>query len=171
LVVFAIQTAGCGAFRAMGLSKTSDLQRRKGIAGTADAPFVLNPLVPHTIVMSAKECRYFQVQIPSRWYWKVMLTAATRQMGRSAGLEAELLTQGEGWKPVVPYESQKTFLLNADSSQGVVAVANNGPDRVLVLKLCQEGASVKVILDSQVSAFGNALLVPPLKKTLDEAGH
>jgi len=121
--------------------------------------------------MASRECRYFQVQIQSHWYWKVMLTAATRGEGRSAGLEAELATQGEGWKPVVPYESHKNFLLNADSSQGVIALANDGPERTLVLKLCQEGAPVKVILDSQVSAFGNALLAPPLKKTLDEAGH
>jgi len=154
---------GCGVFRAMGIASTTDIGKRRGPGGTPEAPFELNPLRSKILVLAAHECRDFQVRLPKDWYWKVTLTASTRGDNSSASLSAELRDEGGGYAPVPPFEKTKSFRLSADSRQGVIALANQGPDRPLVLRLCQDGAPVKVVMESQVSAFGNALMAPPVK--------
>ncbi len=171
--------AGCGTFRKLGLISAPDIDQRRGVTGTEESPLPLNPLTKYKLVMAAGECRWFQVRVPKRWYWKVTLTAVCPDK-RSGRLEASLDISDGGWKPVVPYETRKVFDLAGwsemgvrvgDSRQGVVAAANIGPERPLVLKICQSGAPVQALLEFQVSAFGDVLLAPPLKKSLKHPGE
>jgi hypothetical protein len=152
----------------MGLAQKSDLERRTGSGGSPNRPETLSPFVTYRLVMAGNECRFFQMRVPSKWYWKLYVTAANEETGVEANLTASFETSDGGWQPLVPLETHKEFPVADASSQAALGVANAGDDRMLTLKLSQNGAPIKVILESQVSAYGHAILEPPLNKNLPE---
>jgi hypothetical protein len=154
--------------KGVGLVKKPEVERREGSGGPASLPEILNPFTTYRLVLAGDECRFFQMRVPSKWYWKLYVTAANEDKGMESKLTAAFETSEEGWKPLVPLETHKEFPVADASSQAALGVANDGDDRMLTLKLCQNGSPVIVTLESQVSAYGHALLQPPLNKTLPE---
>jgi len=158
---------GCAsAMKGVGLARKPDVERREGPGGPPGRPEILNPFTTYRMVLAGDECRFFQMRVPSKWYWKLYVTAANEDQGLESKLTAAFETSDEGWKPLVPLETHKEFSVSDASSQAALGVANDGDDRMLTLKLCQNGSPVIVTLESQVSVYGHALLQPPLNKTL-----
>jgi hypothetical protein len=152
--------------KGVGLVKKPDIERREGSGGSPSRPETLNPFSTYRLVLAGDECRFFQMRVPSKWYWKLYVTAANEDQGMESKLTATFQTSEDGWKPLVPLETHKEISVADSSSQAALGVANEGDDRMLTLRLCQNGTPVIVTLESQVSAYGHALLNPPLNKTL-----
>jgi hypothetical protein len=152
----------------VGLTRKPDLEMREGSGVPPGRPETLSPFVTYRLVMAGNECRFFQMRVPSKWYWKLYVTASDQEWGAEADLNASFDTSSDGWQPLVPLETHKEFSVSDASSQAALGAANAGDDRMLTLKLCQSGAPIKIILESQVSAYGHALLQPPLSKSLPD---
>lgn len=168
LAALALCLGGCAAMKTVGLASKTDSEMRSGAGGSAARPEVLNPFNAYRLVMADNECRFFQLRVPSHWCWKLFVTASNEDPGQEATLSASFDTSGGSWNPLVPLESYRDFTVTDASSQGALGVANGGADRVMTLRLCQKGAPVRVVLESRVSAYGEALLEPPLNKQLPE---
>lgn len=168
LLALVLSTGCVKTLRSVGLAPKPDLEWRKGPGGDVANPETLSPFKTYRLVMAGDECRFFKVRVPSQWYWKLVVTASAETEGLEAEVTAAFDLQGEGWEPLVPFENHKTFSVAQASSQAAIAVANTGVDRMLTLRLCQKGTPVKVVLSSQVSAFGEVLLAPPVFRERDE---
>lgn len=149
-----------GLDRDMGFVQVPDLQQRDGITGTEDNPTPLDPFKRYDLVMAANECRFFTMKVPSKWYWKVYLTAANREENRRGSLAAEIAPANPAWAPLPATSFGKNFdLAGREGLQAVLAVGNNQDDRLAYFKLCQDGAPLHITIQSEVSAT-HALLGP-----------
>ena len=161
--------SGCAsAMKDVGLARKTDPEMRSGPGGSPTKPQMLSPFENYRLVLAGNECRFFQIRVPAKWYWKLYVTASNEEYGQEATLNASFDTSEGGWKPLPPLETHKEFAVAESSSQGALGVANDGDDRMLTLRLCQTGAPIKVVMESQVSAYGKALLEPPLNKGLPD---
>lgn len=161
MLLFAVVLPSCsGIARDMGIEETSDLEQREGTTGgSMDNPQPLDPFKRYDIVLSANECRVYSLKIPSKWSWKVSLTVANRTDGRRGRLTADILPKEPSWGELAGCYSSKSFDLGREGSQVLLGIGNPGEDRVAFLKLCQDGAPLKVTMTSQISA-SKALLGP-----------
>ena len=144
----------------LGLKSPPDLEQRRGIGGTRNNPEILNPFKPVEIVMAADECRFFRVRVPRGWYLKYLVTGVNRRDGKSGYMKAEMIAEGQGWAELSPYPREKHFYLREGSNQAVVAIANQSVDRDILLKICQEGSPMGVILQPETSRIVEKFLVP-----------
>jgi hypothetical protein len=147
--------------RDMGLEEVADIDQRAGVTGTQARPAVLDPFKKYNLVMAANECRFFQMKVPSRWYWKIYLTVVNREENRSGRLVAEIAPSDPAWSSLPDSRFGKTFVLEREGVQAVLGVGNSGPTRVAYFKLCQEGPPLHIAIESQVSS--NAELLGPKK--------
>jgi hypothetical protein len=161
LSLFLLALSSCADIsKEVGSGSKSDVEVREGITGTEQNPAVLDPFTKYEMVMTGGECRYLVMKIPSRWYWKAFITAADRDETQKGHLEAEIAQGNPAWAPLPGTLFKKDFNLNrGEGDQAVLAAGNSGPDRLALLKLCQDGAPLIVTLQSEISATG-ALLAP-----------
>jgi hypothetical protein len=165
LSVVALGLSSCeGLARDIGMSQPTDLEQRTGLTGTQENPTPLDPFKRYELVMAAGECRYFTMQVPSKWYWKIYLTAANREDNRRGTLTAEILQANPPWSPLAATNFSKSFDLGREGLQAILAVGNRAPDRLAMFKLCQDGAPLHVTIQSEVSAT-NVLMGPTKKET------
>ncbi|HEY5039679.1 MAG TPA: hypothetical protein VIJ93_11455, partial [bacterium] len=115
------------------------------------------------IVMAANECRFFQMKVPERWYWKLTLTVVNREEHGQGRLVAEIIQPNLPWAPLPNTTFSKTFRLNREGVQAVLGVGNSGTDREALLRFCQEGSPLRITLQSQVSSTSQ-LMGPDKKK-------
>lgn len=144
----------------LGLVRLSDIQQREGLTGTQSAPAVLDPFKRYDLVLAADESRYFQMNLPQGWYWKLFVTAVNRSPNIPGQLNARLLPSTPDWEAVPLCLSQKQFNLKAESDQEVLGAANTGPTRPAILELVQTGAPIQVTLQSEVSPMNGELMRP-----------
>jgi len=135
----------------MGLDVPSDAEQRTGPAGTENEPVFLDPFQKYDFVMAANECRFFMMPVPEKWYWKIFLTADNRDAKRKGKLSAEMVPVNPTFAPLQDCVMSKNFQLAREGVQAVLGVGNNLPKRPAMLKLCQEGAPLHVVISSQVS--------------------
>lgn len=161
LGLFLLVLASCSDIsKELGSGQKSDGDLREGISGTQQNPGVLDPFAKYEMVMAGGECRFLVMKIPARWYWKAFITAADRDETQKGHLTAEIAQVNPPWAPLPGTLFKKDFNLNrGEGDQAVLSAGNAGPDRLALLKLCQDGASLKVTLQSEISATG-ALLGP-----------
>lgn len=160
LLLLAVTLGSCSSIaRDVGLEEGTDLEQRSGVGGTADNPFPLNPFKRYYLVMSGGECRFFTMEVPSAWFWKITLTAANREQDRRGSLRAEIAQSNPPWTPLPASSMSKNFDLAREGVGAVLAVGNTGPTRLALLRLCQDGAPIHVTLQSQIFSTG-ALLGP-----------
>jgi hypothetical protein len=143
----------------MGIDHPPDIQQRSGITGTIANPTPLNPFISYDLVMAANECRFFTMVVPSKWYWKVYLTVATRDDTRRGELTAAIQQTNPPWGVLPNIGIAKDFDLAREGLQAILGVGNPGEDRVALFQLCQEGAPVHITISSQISAT-RALMGP-----------
>jgi len=144
----------------MGLVQVPDLQQREGVTGNQDNPTPLDPFKRYDLVMAANECRFFTMKVPSKWYWKIYLTAANREESRRGSLAAEIAPANPPWIPLPATSFGKHFdLAGREGLQAILAVGNKEEDRLAFFKLCQDGAPLHITIQSEVSAT-HALLGP-----------
>jgi hypothetical protein len=155
--------------RDMGLEEIPDIQQRAGLTGTANQPAVLDPFKKYEIVMAANECRFFQMKVPERWYWKLTLTVVNREEHGQGRLVAEIIQPNLPWAPLPNTTFSKTFQLNREGVQAVLGVGNSGTDREAILRFCQEGSPLRITLQSQVSSTSQ--LMGPDKKKQESQGE
>jgi hypothetical protein len=136
----------------MGLDQPTDVEQRSGLTGTSDNPATLDPFQQYDLVMAANETRFFQLKVPSGWFWKVYLTAANRDDTRHGHLWAQIAPSTPQWQPLIGAYFAKSFDLGREGEQTQLAVGNDGPARYAVLVLRQQGAPLHITLQSQVSA-------------------
>ena len=148
-----------GLARDMGIDHPSDLQQRAGITGAIANPTPLNPFTTYDLVMAGNECRFFTMVVPSKWYWKVYLTVATRDDTRRGELTAAIQQTNPPWGVLPNIGTQKSFDLAREGLQAILGVGNPGEDRVALFQLCQQGAPVHITIASQISAT-RALMGP-----------
>lgn len=141
----------------MGLQQSTDLEQRMGITGTAENPAVIDPFDRYDLVMAANECRYFEIKVPEKWFWKLFLTAANRDDARHGQLTAQIAPSTPQWDPVQGTSFAKNFDLGREGLQAVLAVGNSGPTRYALLRLCQQGAPLHITLQSQISATSDLM--------------
>jgi hypothetical protein len=144
----------------LGFVHLTDIQQREGPTGTLAQPAPLDPFKSYDLVMAANECRYFQMNLPQGWYWKLFVTAVNRSKDTSGVLKAGLLPSTPAWAAVPLCLSQKEFDLKTEGEEEVLGVANQGPTRPAVLELCQEGSPIRVTLKSEVSPINGELMNP-----------
>jgi hypothetical protein len=137
--------------RDMGIDDVTDVQLRSGLTGKENSPATLDPFKKYDLVMAANECRYFMMKVPSNWYWKVYVTAASRKENAEGRLSADISQQNPAWDSLDGTTFSKKMILRNDGDQALLAVGNTAPTRYAVLRLCQEGAPVYVTIESQVS--------------------
>jgi hypothetical protein len=156
-----ITLASCSEIeKSLGAGAKNDVELREGISGTQQNPASLDPFVKYEIVMAGGECRFLSIKVPSRWYWKAYITVADRNETQNGHLSAEIGEIEPAWAQLPGTFLKKNFDLNrGEGDQAVLAVGNTGPDRVAVMKLCQDGPPLFVTLRSEISATG-ALLAP-----------
>jgi hypothetical protein len=148
--------------RDMGFVHDSDLQMRSGISGTETNPTPLDPFQTYSLVMAADECRFFTLKVPSGWYWKLFLTVANRDETRRGQLTAEIPQVDPAWAPLPASSFKTSFDLGREGSQAVLGIGNPGPSRTALFRLCQNGAPLRITIESQISAT-NALMGPDLQ--------
>ena len=171
LFITALGLASCeGLARDMGVSQPSDLEQRAGVTGTEDNPTPLDPFKQYDLVMSGNECRYFSMQVPSKWFWKIFLTAANREDGRRGLLTAEIQQATPAWASLPGTNFHKTFDLGREGLQAVLAIGNNDSDRVAIFKLCQEGAPLHITIQSQVAST-NVITSPDKNQAVTTQGN
>lgn len=158
---FLLALASCSEIdKSLGTGAKTDAELREGIRGTQQNPAALDPFVKYEIVMAGGECRFLSIKIPSRWYWKAYITVANRDPAQNGHLFAEIGQTDPAWAQLPGTFLKKSFDLGrGEGDQAVLAAGNTGPDRVAVMKLCQDGAPLYVTLRSEISATG-ALLGP-----------
>ena len=144
----------------LGFVHLSDIQQRSGITGTLEEPGTLDPFQRYDLVMAADECRYLQMNLPEKWYWKIFITGANREESDKSKLTARLLPTDPDWQALPLSTTQKEFDLKREGIEGVLGVANTGPTRMAVLELCQEGSPVRVTIQSEVSPMNEQLMQP-----------
>ena len=66
----------------VGMDEVPDVEQREGPVGTPDQPFLLDPFQKYDLVLAANECRYFQLKLQGKWYWKVAITVI--KIGRAS---------------------------------------------------------------------------------------
>ena len=160
LLLMALGLASCAEISPdLKLSDTPEPQLRSGPMGTLEEPFLLDPFKKYDLVMAGDECRYFVVKVPNNWYWKVYLTAVNRSSKRQGVLKAEIVQGKRQWEALPEIPFGKIFELDRESVQGLIGVGNKGLPRFAMLRFCQEGAPLRVTLESQMSAAGE--LMPP----------
>ena len=160
LSVVALSLCSCaGIAKDVGLEEAPDIEQRSGVGGTEANPFPLNPFQKYEMVMAAGECRFFTMEVPSRWYWKVTLTAANQEQARRGSLKAEIAPSNPPWIPLPATSLSKSFDLGREGISAVLAMGNTGPTRMALLRLCQDGAPLHLTLQCQVSAT-DALIAP-----------
>jgi hypothetical protein len=159
LLCLLLFTGSCAALQDIGLTHAPDIDQRTGLTGTLQHPGVLDPFQKYQLVMAANECRYFKVKIPKRWSWKAFLTVVNRDVKERGRLTAEIGPNQPPWSPVSGTVFGKFFDLGHESVQAVLGVGNLLPDRVALLKLCQEGPPLRITIESQVSS-GAKLMGP-----------
>jgi len=152
--------SGCAVLVKLGIQSPPDLEQRRGPAGTAASPVVLNPFDPVRLVMAADECRTFRVRVPGGWYLKYLITVVNRRDGKPAFLKAGFQVFDPSWAEMAPHPLTKRFFIREGSSQAVLAVANRGKDRDVLLELCQEGPPMEVILQPETSKVVDTFIVP-----------
>ena len=159
LSVVALFLSSCAEIsKDVGLAdEVPDVEQREGPVGTPEQPFPLDPFQKYDLVMAANECRYFQMKLPEKWYWKVAITVVNRQTDHGR-LRARLLPLKPAWSPLANLNTEKTFDLGRESIQGAIGVTNDGLSRVALLQLCQEGPPLRVTLESQI---GTGMGLPP----------
>ncbi len=148
----------------LGLTHRTDLEMRSGPSGSLDNPTVLDPFKKYNFVMAADDCRYFQMKVPHDWYWKLFMTVDNHSDLSHGALETAIADVVPPWAALPDSSFRKTFELDQGGVQGVLGVGNPGPDRTALLKMCQSGAPLRIILESQVSAT-SALLGPKMPTT------
>jgi hypothetical protein len=159
-VTFCLGLSSCsGIARDMGMEEAPDLQQRAGITGTVDNPTPLDPFKKYELVMAANECRYFTMEVPSKWFWKIFLTAANREVSRNGRLTADIGPADPPWGQLPGAAFSKKFDLAREGLQALLGVGNARENRTAILRLCQEGAPLHITIESQVSAT-NALMGP-----------
>ncbi len=152
LLVIVFNLASCAEMaRDMGIDDVTDVQMRSGPAGTRDNPAVLSPFKRYDLVMAANECRYFMMQVPSDWFWKVYVTAASRRENTESRVSAMIFPSDPPWGSLPATSFERSLVLRQDGDQAVLAVGNSGPTRPAILRICQEGAPANITLESQVS--------------------
>lgn len=161
LSVVSLGLVSCfGLDRDMGLVKVPDLQQRSGITGTEDNPTPLDPFKRYELVMAADECRFFTMKVPSKWYWKIYLTVANREEVRRGSLTAAIAAVNPPWSALPATSFSKSFdLAGGEGDQAALAVGNTQDDRPALLKLCQAGGPLHIVIQSEISAT-HALLGP-----------
>ena len=161
LIFFSLTLCSCSTLGTdMGFVHLSDMQQREGITGTPQNPATLDPFKRYDLVMAANECRYLQMNLPQRWYWKIFVTGANRAENDKSKLTARLLPSVPDWVALPISVTQKEFELNREGVESVLGVANTGPARMAVLELCQEGSPVRVTIQSEVSPMNEQLMQP-----------
>jgi hypothetical protein len=148
----------------MGLDEVPDVEQRAGLTGTRDNPGMLDPFKTYNLVLAANECRYLSIKVPEHWYWKLYLTAANREATRSSHLEAEIEPATPAWDTLPASDMKKTYNLLHEGVQCILGIGNTNGSRYASLKICQEGAPVRVTLKSEVSSHTD-LLGPNSKET------
>jgi hypothetical protein len=143
--------------RDMGIDGATDVQLRSGLTGTQNNPASLDPFKRYDLVMTANESRFFTMKVPSGWYWKVYVTAASRKENAEGRLAADISQPDPPWSPLEGTSFDKTMVLKNDGDQALLAVGNTVQTRYAVLRLSQEGAPVYVTIESQVSTTTNLL--------------
>jgi hypothetical protein len=163
-LILLLLSLGLGSCRTLGtdlgLVHLTDLQQREGPTGTLAAPAALDPFKRYDLVLAANECRYFQMNLPEGWYWKLFVTAVNRSKDDEGTLKAALLDSIPAWQPVPLCLSKKEFHLKAEGQEEVLGVANTGPTRPAILELCQDGPPLRVTLSSEVSPINGGLMRP-----------
>ncbi|HET9869245.1 MAG TPA: hypothetical protein VFR02_01930, partial [bacterium] len=145
---------------------------RQGLLGTQAAPAPLNPFKDYDLVMAGGEDRYFKMNLPAGWYWKLFVTAVDRSNDQKGTLTAALLPSVPPWQSLPLCRDQKQFNLKPkEGDQDVLGAANNGPDHPVVVELSQRGPPILVTLHSEISPL-SGLLMRPLgwKRTLAPLG-
>ncbi len=165
IVVMGISLSSCAELsEQLGLSHRTDLEMRSGPVGTLDNPAYLDPFKKYNFVMSAEDCRYFQMKVPHNWYWKLFLTVDNHSDLRHGSLETAIADVDPPWAALPDSSFHKTFELDQGGVQGVLGVGNPGSDRTALLRMNQSGAPLRIILESRVSAT-SALLGPKMPTT------
>src|SRR5579859_6763783 len=100
----------------VGLDEVPDIEQREGPTGTLDQPFALDPFQKYNLVMAAHECRYFQMKLPEKWYWKVAVTVVNRE-AEHGRLTARILPPKTPWNPLMNLGTEKNFELGRESIQ------------------------------------------------------
>jgi len=149
----------------MGLENPTDLEMRSGPMGTPAEPVTLDAFKKYPLVLAGEDCRYLILKVPSQWYWKVFLTVDNRDFDRNGRLTADFARPQPPWGKLPNVDMAKIFILHREGVQGVVGVGNKDEPRYALLRLCQEGAPLKVTLQSEVSSIGG--LLGPDKKPKD----
>jgi len=157
--------------RDMGLEEVADVELRSGLTGTAINPAPLDPFKRYDLVMAANECRFFTMKVPSNWYWKVYITAASRKENAEGRLSADISQPDPPWASLDGTSFSKTMVLNHDGDQALLAVGNTAPTRLALLRLCQEGAPINVTIESQVSTTTDLLGPSSDNSDLKELSH
>jgi hypothetical protein len=152
--------------RDMGIDGATDVQLRSGITGTQANPASLDPFKRYDLVMAANETRFFSMKVPSGWYWKVYVTAASRKENDEGRLSAVIAQTDPPWSPLDGTSFDKTMVLKNDGDQALLAVGNTVETRYALLRLSQDGAPVYVTIESQVSTTANLLGPSPNNSTL-----
>jgi len=145
----------------MGEEKPADLEMRSGPVGTPANPVTLDAFKKYPLVLAGEDCRYFMLKVPSQWYWKVFLTVDNRDFERQGRLTADFARPQPPWAKLPNVDMAKIFILHREGVQGVVGVGNKDEPRYALLRLCQEGAPLKVTLQSEV--FSGDFLGPGKK--------
>lgn len=154
-IIFSVSCAEMA--RDMGIDGATDVQLRSGLTGTQNAPAVLDPFKKYELVMTANESRFFTMKVPSGWYWKVYVTAASRRENDEGRLSADIGQPDPPWAPLEGTSFNKMMVLKNDGDQALLAVGNTDQTRFAILRLSQEGAPVYVTIESQVSTTTNLL--------------
>ncbi len=162
LSVAALGLSSCaGVGQEMGLETVPDIEQRAGLMGTQDNPAVLDPFKKYTLVMAANECRFYTMKVPEGWFWKIYLTAGTRETTRQGRLKAEIIPANPPWAPLPDCVFAKDFQLKREGIQALLGLGNEKAGRPALLRFCQEGAPVRITIESQVSS--NSQLMGPKK--------
>jgi hypothetical protein len=154
-VVFSLSCAEMA--RDMGIDDVTDVQMRSGLTGTQNNPAALDPFKKYELVMTANETRFFTMKVPSGWYWKVYVTAASRRENVEGRLSANISQPDPPWSPLEGTSFNKAMVLKNDGDQALLAVGNTAQTRFALLRIAQEGAPVYVTIESQVSTTTNLL--------------
>jgi hypothetical protein len=83
----------------MGIDGATDVELRSGLTGTQANPASLDPFKRYDLVMAANETRFFSMKVPSGWYWKVYVTAASRKENDEGRLSAVIAQTDPPWSP------------------------------------------------------------------------
>ncbi|HVM32870.1 MAG TPA: hypothetical protein VMU88_07030 [bacterium] len=161
LLLGSLGLSACATAPAPQAADLPGVSQREGLTGTAGDPATLNPFKHYDLVLAAGENRYFQVDLPQGWYWKLFVTAVDSDDNDGAELKAGILPAEPAWRSLPLSESAKDFKLKPkEGDQQVLGVANLGPDRMAVVELSQTGAPVQVSLRSEISPLNDQLMRP-----------